>query len=158
MSFRAPNFKWCSTASSSPDKTEPFAVVPVAERGRQRLQGVTLFPRMDLHIPEGRFIQPVTRSPSRSSDYLSDFDNESGEPMMHTATVSKLQTSSTSKKKLKQWNTWKNEVIPELLMVYLRVLSESQSLRTMEQCEALHCQCGATRRKITVTCIYFDSE
>lgn len=156
MAFRAPSFRRRSRPSISPDKIAPYSVIPVTEDMRHRPDGVHIVPRRDLYAPGGPFIQPVTTGPSRMLGDVFDDDDDDTEPEIRKTLFRPTGFSSAGKKRTRQWEAWKTNIIPQLIVPYLRVLHESQSLRLMDSCEEVDCDCGTGQRKLTVTCVYFD--
>lgn len=157
MSFRTPSLhKRRSRASKSPSKAAPapYSVVPTADVNLPRIEGLTIFPRRDLHAPGGPFAQPVTGTVPHDPFTIGEDDALD----IHQTLFTSAKISSASKKKTKQWERWKYDIIPSLVKPYLQVLQESQSLRTMEQCTEIRCDCGTSKRKLNVTCVYFDSK
>ena len=67
-------------------------------------------------------------------------------------------------KKERQWDTWRKDVIPRLVEVYMRVDRETESFRERGSRkesgkEAKRCSCVKQigRREISVACVYFES-
>jgi hypothetical protein len=62
------------------------------------------------------------------------------------------------RKRERQWAKWANETIPLLLQPYLRVLRESDNLRTLDRHSTVilpACSCER-RSRISVTCVFFE--
>ena len=62
-------------------------------------------------------------------------------------------------KKERQVTRWVRDTIPGLVQPYMRLLRESQSLRSVQRYAAVLCTCESdAARSLRVTCVYFDRE
>jgi hypothetical protein len=69
-----------------------------------------------------------------------------------------LRQQCQQRKKERQWAKWENEIIPSLLQPYLRILRESDNLRTLNHHSSVAlptCLCER-RTRIDVTCVFFE--
>lgn len=157
MSSRAPSFKRRARPSTSPSKATPapYSTIPVTEGYRQRPGGgLHIVQRTDLYAAGEAFIQPITAGPSRRPSDL--FDDDDDEPEIRQTLFTSGAVSSAGKKRMKQWETWRTAIIPQLINPYFDVLYQSQSLRALNLCKEVNCSCGTFKRKLQVTCVYFD--
>lgn len=71
---------------------------------------------------------------------------------------SELRQQRSRRKKERQWAKWENETIPLLLQPYLRILRQSDNLRTLTRHSDITlptCSCKR-RTSINVTCVFFE--
>ena len=63
-------------------------------------------------------------------------------------------------KRLKQWERWTTEILPELIQPYLELQRKTQSLREDATLDLVShaCECCASLRKLSISVIRFSSE
>ncbi|KII82728.1 hypothetical protein PLICRDRAFT_80582, partial [Plicaturopsis crispa FD-325 SS-3] len=63
-------------------------------------------------------------------------------------------------KKLRQWSTWANQVIPDLIDPYLELLRSTCNLAQMCQAAPVPCACGGRggTKALNVLCVDYNSE
>ena len=66
--------------------------------------------------------------------------------------------SRNSRKKMRQWQRWSDEVIPSLVRPFLRYQRLSRKLRNPVTSEPLVCKNNCVRRHLKVVCIGFNSQ
>jgi hypothetical protein len=106
--------------------------------------------RGNLYTPHGHFVQSRTTHVQT----LNDDDFQPSEAV----TFSEAEPQALSKKQ-KQFLRWEQDILPSLLAPYIKLLRETDSLRTMDGvrqrrgCEGCH-----KGKLLRVSCILFDSE
>lgn len=69
-----------------------------------------------------------------------------------------LRQTRAQAKKEKQWKTWATKTIPSLLLPYMKILRDTNSLRDKAPQESVPCPCGICIRQLKVVCVYFERE
>ena len=88
---------------------------------------------------------------------LSDFD--CGNNLLTDGLqISHDPLSRNSRKKMRQWQRWSDEIIPSLVRPFLRYQRLSRKLRNPVTSEPLVCKNNCVRRHLKVVCISFNSQ
>lgn len=148
-------------------------LVPISEAPRDRLPPDTAhlgIPRRQaiFSLPaKKKFIQfrrPPTQGSSTQPQYPVEddpfiADNETTAPNDFANTIYHYSvdnsTPSNAHKRQRQWRQWQLHTIPSLIAPYLDLLKKTRSLRdSLPSYEPPECSC-ASRRSLTVLCIFF---
>jgi len=141
------------TQSKSPLKSD-FVPIQSAPKIRRPYgaSGAVVGPSGLLYAPGGTLTQPVDPG-HRIAMHRAD----ESEPPAGGDIPTSYPTGIPSKKE-KQWNKWNWEVLPAMLNPYLQLLRETDSLRNLSSMPRLLACLGCFgQRKLTVSCIYFES-
>ena len=183
MSFKAPKPPRARSQPSSLSNSPSFPscnfnlVPPIYIPRRRRGYGTKGYVQYRnnevLAEPLGRiFVQEIQARPQVSrSTAIPRAGSVTDDPFVETADAEppplyvlvggkdpELQRQRQRRKKERQWAKWTNETIPSLLQPYLRILRESDNLRTLNRhSDVTLPACSCDRRvSINVTCVFFE--
>ena len=104
---------------------------------------------------------PSSSSPaieeSNGNYELTENDDAGGHDPLQAVYITPGDVSSTTRrKKLRQYQVWTRDVLPALLPRYLRYLRQLRSPELPSLDDTSTCTCGQSSRALQVTCVYFD--
>ena len=144
-------------SASSPSKSSdssPHRFIPVDNLTQRQPWGSNVQPENLLYAPGGPYTQLLS-----SSRVLWPV----GSHALHFASEDDIglekegRSEQARRKKQRQWSKWADVIIPSLVVPYLRLLRETDSLRL--PCPVISsCQCGESVRELSIACVFFQSE
>jgi hypothetical protein len=107
-----------------------------------------------MYEPNGVFAQINVSETFLSQHQYGDANNQ---PLLFTTSALPSFTLSNSKKKERQWTKWATVSIPSLLVPYLALLHQTDSMHNnISEDLEISCICLSHVCKSSVACIYFE--
>ena len=123
-------------------------------RKRRTQNSVTSTSTLSAAGPSSR--SPAVEEPNGNYE-LTQNDDTGGHDALQAVYITPGDVSSTTRrKKLRQYQVWTRDVLPALLPRYLRYLRQLRSPELPTLDDTTPCTCGQASRTLQVTCVYFD--